>query len=158
GGFAAPTELGTPHLRSHCGSTSNTIVDLIGDGHLEMVSMDDTTATAFRADGSILATSGTLPSRAFRAVCQPANVDGKPGDELVCFTNAVYGGAGERGLFAVAYHPNKNPALELLWNVQASDPTSGDARAPTSAAVDLDGDGHVEAIVSGRQAGAYVTS
>ena len=158
GGFGAPTTLGPPPNLSHCSSTSNTVVDLIGDGHLEMVAMSDTAATAFRADGSTLATSAPLPSRAFRAQCQPANVDGNPGDELVCFTNAVYGGGGERGLFAIGYHPTKTPALELLWNVQVSDPATGDAQAPTTLVVDLDGDGKPEAIVSGQQGGAYTTS
>jgi hypothetical protein len=158
GGFAAPTTLGPPPARAHCGSSSNTIVDLVGDGHLEMVSMGDTEATAFRSDGSILASSGTLPARSFRAQCQPANIDGNPGDELVCFTDAVYGGGGERGLFALAYHAAPSPTLDLLWNVQVSDAASGDAEAPTSVVVDLDGDGKPEAIVSGEQTGAYTTS
>jgi hypothetical protein len=154
-GFASPVKLGPPPARPHCNATSNTIGDFDGDGRLEMISMGETTATMFRADGTVVATSGPIPARAYNAYCEATNIDGQPGDELVCFANTVYAGAGQRGLYALAYRPAESPSLKLLWSMVASAADGGDAQAPASLTVDLDGDGRLEAVVSGATNGAY---
>ncbi len=145
-GIAAPTKLGPPPLRPHCRAQSNTIGAFLGDGHLQMISMGVETAQMFDADGKVLATSGAIPTR---SQCLAADVDGVPGEELLCYGNAAYANGGIRGLFALAYRPAEVPALQLLWQFSASALAGGDARSPSRLAVDLDGDGQIEAVVSG---------
>jgi len=155
-GFGAPAKLGAPPARAHCGAASNTLVDVDGDGKLNMIHMGDDVATLFDSSGAVLATSDTLPQRAYAAQCEAANLDTAAGDELVCFSNWVYGGGGTRGLFAIAYDGAKK-SLKLLWKMVASAAVGGDARAPASLTADLDGDGQLEALVSGKINNAFTT-
>ena len=156
-GFAAPKKLGPPPSRSHCGASSNTLTDMDGDGTLELVVMSDDVATLFDATGKALGVSGKIPARAFAARCESVDIDGVLGAELLCFTNTVYGGAGIRGLFALAFRPTETPSLKLLWQKAVSAAAGGDARAPAALAVDLDGNGKLEAAVSGRVNEQYTT-
>lgn len=155
-GFGAPTKLGDPPARPHCGAASNTLADMDGDGRLDMIHMSDDVATLFGPTGAVLATSDKLPQRAYAAQCEAAKLDATPGDELVCFSNWVYGGGGSRGLFAISYDASKK-TLGLLWKMVASSADGGDARAPASLTTDLDGDGHLEALVSGKTNSSFTT-
>ncbi len=156
-GFGSPKKLGSPPARSHCGASSNTMADVDGDGALEMIVMSDGDATLFNATGAVLGKSGTIPAHAFAAQCEGIDLDGTAGDELLCFTNTVYAGAGMRGLFALGFGSIQTPSVKLLWQKPVSAAGGGDARAPAFLAADLDGDGKLEATVSGRANGAYTT-
>lgn len=156
-GLDAPTTLGAPPARTHCGAQSNTLGDFDGDGKLDMIVMSEDDATLFGADGKAVATSQPLPKHVGSAQCQAAQLDDTPREELICFTNWVHSGAGQRGLFALRLDPAQTPGLRLLWDSVVSAADGGDARAPTRLSVDLDGDGKLEAVVSGEVNGQYKT-
>jgi hypothetical protein len=143
GGLGSPALLWNVPDRPHCGSAATTVVDLDGDGHDEVVvgSLDDYRAVK-GSDGSILATTPSLGMRPDYSSCVPTDLDGKPGQELVCFWTSA-----QRKIVALHYDASATPpALAVLWQAQLGDDPGGDATFAPEAVLDLDADGSLEVV------------
>ncbi|MEO5729889.1 MAG: hypothetical protein ABI134_28410, partial [Byssovorax sp.] len=98
---------------------------------------------------------------AYYTACLPGDIDGKPGEELVCVASESPVPAPAtpdlRKVFALKYKGGGAASLDLLWSysVPASEALSNVGNNPL---VDLDGDGELEVIVSGYHPdGSYTT-
>ena len=83
--------------------------------------------------------------------CVPVgNLDGLPGEELVCILNSSDAPAtNQRRVFALKYTPGL--PLQQLWKPDPGPRSNGDA-AWSELVADLDGDGVLEVIASGKDA------
>jgi MYXO-CTERM domain-containing protein len=139
---------------TNCGVSGTTVFDPAGDGK-PVVALP--TLTAMRAvsgvDGSVLAQTAVLGTRIDFAACQPVDVDGVAGEELVCVQNINFGpNAGGRQLFALKYSSVPQPAFTILWQQPIGEYNGGELRARPDFVADLDGDGKVEVVASGKTA------
>lgn len=152
GGFAAAKSLWSlPSL--YCGSSrALAIVDSDGDGKNEIVTGDETTISLLDGStGSSIAQSGPLGTSAAWAYCQPANVDGVKGDELLCLQTHVGATPSAREVFVLKHDPASTPKLKLLWTRTIGAVDAVADLAP-EAVLDLDGDGQMEVIAAGEEA------
>ncbi|MEP7122491.1 MAG: VCBS repeat-containing protein [Byssovorax sp.] len=106
--------------------------------------------------GKTLAVSPSIGAPiAWSTVCLPGDIDGVPGEELVCVASdspSPSPVAGDiRKVFALKYKGGPAPSLAVLWiyNVPAGEALSNTGNEPL---VDLDGDGKYEVIVTGHHA------
>lgn len=135
------------------------------NGALTVVKVDPNGPAALLADvsgsnlglfdgttGKLITVSPSIGGQlAWSTACLPGDIDGLPGDELVCVASespAPSPVAGDvRKVFALKYQGGPSPKLDLLWSysVPAGEALSNVSNEPL---VDLDGDGKYEVVVS----------
>ncbi|ACY15828.1 VCBS repeat-containing protein [Haliangium ochraceum] len=139
-----------------CGGTlAMALADVDGDGRAELVhGQDRRIAVLDGASGAVRALSQDLGEQVARSRCLPADIDARPGDELVCLqSNAALpaDGNGHR-VFALGFRPAEGPGepatLALLWQ-RAVGEVPGQARFAAAPLADLDGDGTRELVLGG---------
>jgi outer membrane protein assembly factor BamB len=114
------------------------------------------------ATGKTLALSPSIGGQlAYTTACLPGDIDGSPGEELVCVASESPSPAPVtpdiRKVFALKYKVGAAPSLDLLWSysVPVGEALCNVGNEPL---VDLDGDGKYEVVVSGHHAdGTYST-
>lgn len=158
--IGAPTRLYAPLSRSHCGSAAVTMLDADGDGKMEVAYG---TASGFTltkgADGAALGSSDALGESIYYSSCESANVDGRPGDELICFQNNYQAApnTGGRRVMVLTYDPTATPAFKTLWNAAPVPKATGALASFGSSVSDLDGDGKLEITVGWYDGTAHST-
>ena len=106
GNIGAPTKMYAPLTRGHCGSQGVTLGEFDADGAVDVAYLDPGAAILTSGkDGSVLGASAALGETLYYTSCTSANIDDRPGDELLCFQNSYLAssGAGGRRVFAVTY-------------------------------------------------------
>ena len=151
-GLAAPTKLWTlPSVR--CGAyKSMSILDANGDGANEVTLATSSTVSLLNgATGDVLVTSPDLGERAAEGQCIPANVDGEPGEELVCAlsSNMVAAGTGHR-LFVLRWSED-DATFNVMWEQNVGD-RDASLSVPGGFVSDVDGDGALEIAIVGQLA------
>jgi hypothetical protein len=144
-----------------CSGYSTTVFDGDGDGRSEVaISYGARMQVLDGRTGAILAETPSLgPDALVRPTCVPADVDGVPGEELVCVQNNYFPGleAGRRVL-VLALDRDADPMFDVRWQHDLGDVDGGDVAAEPDFIVDLDGDGAREVVASGMTAaGAWTT-
>src|SRR5262249_49320525 len=101
-----------------------------------------------------------LGENLYYSSCVAANVDGQPGDELVCFQNDYQASTstGGRRLFTVGYAAGGTPAVPTLYNLAPVPQDVGALTFTGNAVTGLDGDGLLEVTVSWFGGAAWSTS
>src|SRR5262249_41770460 len=81
--------------------------------------------------------------------CDSANVDGRPGDEIVCGMDDYFSGSmeGGHGVFVLTYDATATPSAKLLWSTTVPLAT-GATRSVGASLGDLDGDGTYEETIA----------
>lgn len=160
GNLSAPTKIYTPLTRGHCGSQGVTLGDFDGDGAMDVAYLDASTAILTSGkDGSVLGTSDAIGETLYYTSCAAANVDDRPGDELVCFQNSYLAsnGTGGRRVFTVTYDAAASPAAQTLYNIAPVPKDVGQLASLGSSLTDLDGDGLNEITVGWFDGASYST-
>lgn len=160
GQLGAPTFLYAPLTRSHCGSSAVTVGDFDGDGKRDVAYLDAGTAIfTTGSTGATLGTSDALGENLYYASCTVANVDGRPGDELICFQNhyQASGDSGGRRLFALTFDATASPTVQVLYNLAPVPKATGQLTWRGNSLVDLDGDGQLEIVASWNDGSAWST-
>jgi hypothetical protein len=157
-GVSSGKAISTAVSRPHCGSNSNTLGDWDGDGKQDFLVATEDKVTMYTANGSLLGTSDVIGAHLSTGRCEPIAINGIPGDEAICFENEVYGGVGERSLFMLTYNAAATPHVQLVWKTQLSALDTGEARAPAQLFADMDGDGALQVVGSGKANGVFTTS
>ncbi len=138
------------------------LFDATGDGTMELAHEGNQHVWVIGNDGKVLVNDTNSPSLGegiYNGDCLPADVDGTPGDELVCFQATVYAvQPTPRQVYVLHYNPTP-PSLTLLWqNTTLADASAtGALTFQPSAVVDLDGNGTKEVVVSGLKGGVWTT-
>ncbi len=139
-------------------TTALTIVKVDPSGPAAVLVNADSSTFALLdgATGKTIALSPDIGAlMAWSTACLPGNIDGIPGEELVCVASESPVPAPTtpdlRKVFALKYKAGPTPALDLLWVYGAP---AGEALVNTGnePLVDLDGDGKYEVIVTSRHA------
>jgi hypothetical protein len=140
------------------------LFDGVGDGHVEIAHASASSIWVVGSNGQVLvdgSRSPVLGTYAYTGDCVPANVDGAPGDELVCFQRAVLASnVSPRQVAVLHYNASTSPpSLGVLWeNIALADTIGGDLDFQPDSVVDLDGNGTLEIVVSGmRSTGVWTT-
>lgn len=160
GNIGAPTKIYAPLTRQHCGSQGVTLADFDADGAVDVGYLDAGTAILTSGKtGAALGTSDLIGETLYYTSCTAANVDDRPGDELICFQNSYLAsnGTGGRRVFAVTYDTNAAPPARILYNIAPVPKDIGQLRAIGSSLMDLDGDGVLEITVSWYDGAAWAT-
>lgn len=152
-GFASAKSLWKLPFAVCTGSNALAIADLNGDGKAEVVIADYTTLSALEgASGAKLATTPPIGNWTASSRCKPADVDGHPGDELICAVNSGLDPAtDERRVFAAKYTDVPTPTFAQLWSFTVA-PDAGGDMAWVDLVDDLDGNGTLEVVVAGQSA------
>ena len=160
GKLDAPTKVYTPLSRSHCGSSSVTIGDFDGDGVGDVAYAEPTDVVLTTGKtGAPLGTSATVAEVAYYTSCTAAQLDGRPGDELLCYQNTYLASAGGgQRVFALAYDASATPKVKTLWNVAPVAKDTGKLFFLDDSLRDLDGDGKLEVTVSWHDGTSWSTS
>lgn len=147
GKIGTPTRLYAPLSRTHCGSAAVTLLDADGDGTMEVAYG---TAAGFvltkGSDGSALGTADALGETMYYSSCEAANVDGRPGDELICYENN-YQAATNAGSRIVVVLTWEGGVFKPLWKATPVPKATGALAHFGSSIADLDGDGKSEITV-----------
>jgi hypothetical protein len=160
GGFAQPLRTSLDLMTGVGGALTVVKVDPNGPAALLV---DVSSSTLGLLDGTTGKTMAVSPSigapMAWSTTCLPGDIDGLPGEEVVCVASespAPSPVAGDiRKVFALKYQGGASATLALLWSysVPAGEALSNVFNEPL---VDLDGDGKDEVVVSSRHAdGTY---
>lgn len=161
GKLGTPTKLYAPLSRSHCGAQATTIGDFDGDGSAD-VAYGNATGYSLTTGktGAALGSSDVAGETMYYASCDAANVDGRVGDELICFQDsylATVGGG--RRVAAFTYDPAAPTKVRTLWNVVPVPKATGELRWLGNSVVDLDGDGKWEVVFASHDgAGPWTTT
>ena len=156
-GFGAAERLWTLPSVLCGGSLSMAIADLDGDGRAEVILGERRRIVALHGrTGSERAASPQLGDHAGQSRCVPVDVDGRAGDELVCLQSNQALPASEPGhrLFVLGHARDAlgQAQLVVLWQRDVGE-VHGQARFAATPVVDLDGDGALEVVTSGVDAG-----
>ena len=155
-------QLWTPATRpAHCGSSGVTLGDWDGDGVLD-AAYDGSSSVELvsgKTGQTLDTTAATLGDLVDRATCTSANVDGRPGDELVCYDDIYLASLsqGNHGVFVVTYDPSAMPKAKILWQLASSDIVGGRLVSDGRSLADLDKDGKYEVAVGFYDQGAWST-
>lgn len=154
--------------RSHCGSSAVVLGDWDGNGTLDVAyASTNTVLFASGPTGALLGTSdpvipavGSLTAELYYATCDTANVDGRPGDELVCYSDMYYAAdsAGSRSVFVATYDAAAAPPVKVLWTQAETNVVGGQLVNVGGSLSDLDGDGTFEVTVAGFDGTAWTTT
>jgi hypothetical protein len=162
GKLGTPTKLYAPSTRGHCGSSAVTVLDVEGDGTMEVAyGTPDGYLLTNGKDGVERATATGLGEQIYYSSCEPANVDGRPGDELICFQNSYIESSSSGGhrVVVLTYDETATPKFKTLWNASPVPKATGQMIHVGSSLSDLDGDGRAELVVSWSSDGStYGTS
>jgi MYXO-CTERM domain-containing protein len=161
GALGTPVKLYAPLTRGHCGSSALTAGDFDGDGAADLAYGDGATLILTSGKtGAALATSDVLGENIYYASCLSANVDGRPGDEVICFQNTYLAApaTGGRRVFAVTYDASASPAARTLYDLAPVPKDVGQLQWVGNSLGDLDGDGQLEITVSWNDGAAWSTA
>lgn len=147
GGFQSPKLLWTLPAVACGGGRSATLVDVDGDGKSEMlIGLYSSFQMLRGSDGFVLgqaSATGTWTSANF---CWHADLDGNPGEEIVCLLNSSdLPATGQRKISVLQ---QSGAALSVVWS-KALAPDAGGDVAIINPIADLDGDGIFELVASG---------
>lgn len=153
GGFGSAQLLWTLPWVACGGSRSLTLFNADGVGPLELLlGSDDTLSVLNGTTGAVVATTPVLGTWTHRSYCRPADVDGAPGEELVCVLNEKAAPAiDQRKVFVLRYGALPAPSLTPMWSAIVAPDVGGDVRY-ADVVSDLNGDGALEVVVSGKDA------
>jgi MYXO-CTERM domain-containing protein len=146
-----------------CGGTlSMAIADVDGDGRAEVILGERRRIVALDGGtGAEVAATPQLGDRVGQSRCLPLDVDGDPGEELVCLQSNQALPASEPGhrLFVLGHARDAAGEAELvvLWQRDVGE-VHGQARFAATPVVDLDGDGALEIVTSGVEAAGAATT
>jgi hypothetical protein len=160
GNIGAPTKVYTPLTRGHCGSQGVTLGDFDADGAMDVAYLDPATAILTSGkDGSVLGASEALGETIYYTSCTAANVDDRPGDELLCFQSSYLasGGTGGRRVFALTYDAAASPTVQTLYNIAPVPKDVGRLVSLGHSLTDLDGDGLGEITVGWYDGSSWLT-
>jgi hypothetical protein len=146
-GFGSPALLGTLPF-STCGSHALTLVNPTGSGALDILVADYTHFALLGGSSvSVLASTQSLGTWVDQSECYPANVDGTPGDEVICLNNATEApGTNQRSITLLHYDTTVQPAaLQVVWSKVVAPDVGGNMNW-TNPVADLDGDGTFELV------------
>lgn len=157
--LASPTKTGTPSTRGHCGGQALTVGDFDGDGADDLgygdpagyLAVSGKTSASLGVSDPIGSGTGLYYSR-----CESANVDGRPGDELICYEDIYLASSttGGRVLTVLSYDAAATPTLKTLWKAAPVPKDTGRLVSVGNSLVDLDGDGKMEIVVAWSSDGA----
>lgn len=148
-GFANPVKLGTlPSSTFACGSFfSSTLVQADTSPQYETLIANYSQFSLVDDTGTILAQTANLGSWMSFDDCTTANIDGSPGDEIVCLLSSNELSV-PRQITALHYdYTSQPPKLSPLWSSIVAPATGGNITW-IDPLVDLDGDGLFELVVS----------
>lgn len=139
--FAVPSGCGDGHA-------ALVLADVDGSGPLEVVSSTSTSVSVVNGATGTSVASASLPGEyAQYAACKPVDLDGKPGEEIVCIgTPPLPPSDNQRRAYALHFDATAK-TLDVLWNNPLAPYSGGDLQFVDSVA-DLDGDGKHELVVS----------
>ena len=161
GGFSAPHRVALPYP-GPIAAEGTTLANMDGQGGDEIL-LASTTAGETNSPVLVDGTTGTLIApppqlglmSGIRYVCLPGNLDGVPGDEVVCVASTgpePQPGSGDTDrVFALHFTPGPPPSLQVLWSKSLS-PNEATSIEGHDLIVDLAGDGKLETLVTGRDA------
>jgi len=151
GDIASPSKLWAFPVSS-CGGSSGALALANVDGNpgMEVVlGENDHLSLIDGSTGTVIAASPLLGTKIQRSQCTGANVDGAPGDELICLMSVSDPPAtDQRRAFALRYVSGPSHALALLWSTPLA-PDGGELEWVDPVA-DLDADGRPEVVASGK--------
>ena len=151
GGFANPKPMWVSPPHSRCGVGGDTLGDFDGDGVLDLGYSSYSAVQMVRGrDGMLLGTSASTGTRADAASCVTADVDGRVGEEMICFQDIYQAGGnvGGRQVWAATWDANAAPPVKLLWKHAIADVVNGAMAHVGGSVSDFDGDGKKEVAVS----------
>jgi MYXO-CTERM domain-containing protein len=155
-GFSSPVRTVLGPLEGATAALTIVKVDPNGPSAVLVNASSSTFALLDGGTGKVMALSPSIGApMAWSTTCLPGDIDGVPGEELVCV--ASESGAplpstpDLRKVFALKYTAGPTPTLDVLWtyNVPVGEALSNTGNEPL---VDLDGDGKYEVIVTGHHA------
>ncbi|WP_129579377.1 MULTISPECIES: VCBS repeat-containing protein [Sorangium] len=150
-GFSAVETLPPPPRRVHCNAAIDTVGDWDGNGTADLLVSSHDRLFFVSGSGDVFAESGLVGMHLGGAMCEAVTLGDPPGrQQALCFQNRVFGAQGAREVSLLAYRPGESPSLAVAWRKTLSPNDGGDARAPTRLAWDLDGDGALEVLASGK--------
>lgn len=139
--FAAPSGCGDGHA-------ALVLADVDGSGPLEVVSSTSTSVSVLSGStGSAIASAALSGEYAQYNACRPVDLDGKPGEEIVCIgVPPLPPSDDQRRAYALRFDATTK-TFDVLWN-KALAPYSGGDLQFVDPVADLDGNGTFELVVS----------
>ncbi|WP_437810430.1 FG-GAP repeat domain-containing protein [Sorangium sp. So ce1078] len=157
-GFSAVERLPSPPQRVHCNASIDTVGDWDGNGTADLLVSSQERLFFVSGSGDVFAESAIIGAHLGGASCEAVTLGGASSrQQALCFQNRVFGVQGAREVSLVAYRPGESPSLAVVWRKTLSPNDGGDARAPTRLAWDLDGDGALEVLASGKTGEAWTS-
>ncbi len=148
-GFQAAKLLWTMPFVSCGGGRGLTLVDVDGNGSLEvMLAAFDHFELFDGKTGTQLGQTPVVSQWNSANFCKTQNIDGKPGDEIVCLLNDSDSPAVNQRRVNVLRYDTTAKTFGVLWSSVLAPDAGGDVRY-NDPVVDLDGDGKYEVIASG---------
>lgn len=148
-GFQAPKLLWTMPFVACGGGRGLSLVDVDGNGSLEVLLAGFDHFELFDGKtGNKLGQTPFISTWNSVNACKTQNIDGKPGDEIVCVLNDSNAPATNQRRVSVLRYDTVGKALGVVWSNVIAPDAGGDVRF-NNPVVDLDGDGLYEVIVSG---------
>ncbi len=150
-GFSAVERLPSPPKRARCNALIDTVGDWDGNGAADLLVSSQDRLLFVSGAGDVFAESAIVGAHLGGASCEAVTLGDPPSPQrALCFQNRVFGVEGAREVSLLAYRPGESPSLAVVWRKTLSPNDGGDARAPTRLAWDLDGDGALEVLASGK--------
>ncbi|WP_159397829.1 FG-GAP repeat domain-containing protein [Sorangium cellulosum] len=158
-GFSAVEKLPSLPPRQHCNTGVDTVGDWNGDGTADLLVSSHDQMFFVSGTGDAIAESARIGVYLGGAVCEAVTVGdpSSPAQRALCLQNRIVGVQGTREVFLLAYRPGETPSIGVVWRKTLGPNEGGDARAPTRLAWDLDGDGALEVLVSGKTADGWTS-